>query len=134
MEEAALHQESSNVLTEIPRYAGDAPAALPRERIRIPFVNIALFLLTLITTTMAGVYSAGGQLSLTNAAATLRSLATGLPFSIPLMAILFAHEMGHYVTSRRHGVKSSLPYFIPAPPMFITGTFGAFIRMREVPR
>jgi membrane-associated protease RseP (regulator of RpoE activity) len=53
-------------------------------------------------------------------------------FSIPLIAILLSHEMGHYLTSRRYGVESTLPYFIPAP-LFI-GTFGAFIRMRTPPR
>jgi membrane-associated protease RseP (regulator of RpoE activity) len=43
------------------------------------------------------------------------------------MAILLTHEMGHYLTSRYHGVGATLPYFIPAPS--IIGTFGAFIRM-----
>jgi membrane-associated protease RseP (regulator of RpoE activity) len=43
--------------------------------------------------------------------------------------------MGHYLTSRYHNVDASLPYFIPAPPsLFIIGTFGAFIRMREPAR
>ena len=52
------------------------------------------------------------------------------------MAILLAHEMGHYVTSRRNRVDVSAPYFIPAPfpSIFIIGTFGAFIRMRSMPR
>ena len=63
------------------------------------------------------------------------ALTSGLSFSIPLMMILFAHEMGHYLTSRYHNVDASLPYFIPAPPsLFIIGTFGAFIRMREPAR
>jgi membrane-associated protease RseP (regulator of RpoE activity) len=51
------------------------------------------------------------------------------------MAILLSHEMGHYLTARNHHVDTTLPYFIPAPPLpFITGTFGAFIRMRSNPR
>ena len=62
------------------------------------------------------------------------ALPSGLSFSIPLMAILLAHEMGHYLTARYHGVPTSLPYFIPAPPFLITGTFGAFIRMKAMPR
>lgn len=52
----------------------------------------------------------------------------GLPFAGTLLAILTAHEMGHFVTARLHGVDASLPYFIPAP--IGVGTFGAVIRMR----
>ncbi|OGQ91303.1 MAG: hypothetical protein A2289_09740 [Deltaproteobacteria bacterium RIFOXYA12_FULL_58_15] len=55
----------------------------------------------------------------------------GLPFAITLMAILLAHEMGHFLTARRHGVDQSLPYFIPAPTIF--GTLGALILMRSQP-
>jgi membrane-associated protease RseP (regulator of RpoE activity) len=45
------------------------------------------------------------------------------------MAILLAHETGHYIISRKHRVNVSLPYFIPAPSFI--GTFGAFIKMRS---
>ncbi len=48
-------------------------------------------------------------------------------FSASLLGILFAHEMGHYLTARRFGVDVSPPYFIPSVPPF--GTFGAFIRL-----
>src|SRR5262249_18481245 len=51
------------------------------------------------------------------------------PFSLSLLAILMAHEMGHYLTARRYGVDVSLPYFLPAPT--VIGTFGAFIRIRS---
>ena len=56
------------------------------------------------------------------------SLLSGLPFSLTLMTILLAHEMGHYLASLYHRVDSSLPYFLPSPLM---GTFGAFIRVRS---
>jgi Zn-dependent protease len=52
----------------------------------------------------------------------------GLPFSFTLMAILLAHELGHYIAAMYHGVDSSLPYFLPSP---LLGTFGAFIRVRS---
>jgi membrane-associated protease RseP (regulator of RpoE activity) len=53
--------------------------------------------------------------------------------AITLMTILLSHEMGHYVMARAHRVDASLPYFLPAPPLFWFGTFGAFIRMRTMP-
>lgn len=53
----------------------------------------------------------------------------GWTFAIPLMAILIAHEMGHYVAGRIHGVDISPPFFIPMP-IFLLGTMGAVIRMR----
>jgi membrane-associated protease RseP (regulator of RpoE activity) len=56
-------------------------------------------------------------------------LADGLPFSLTLLVILLAHEMGHYLTCLRYGINASLPYFIPAPTFI--GTFGAFIRIRS---
>ncbi len=52
-------------------------------------------------------------------------------YSTSLMTILLAHEMGHYVMARIHGVDVSPPYFIPGPPILSFGTFGAFIRLRE---
>lgn len=63
----------------------------------------------------------------------LRMLAPGLAFSLPLIAILLAHELGHYFTARRYQLDTSPPYFIPVPiyPYFI-GTMGAFIRLRTI--
>lgn len=53
-------------------------------------------------------------------------------FAVALMAILGAHELGHWFVARRHGFALSLPYFIPFPAGF--GTFGAIIRLRSLPR
>lgn len=55
----------------------------------------------------------------------------GLWFSVPVLAILGAHEAGHYLACRYYRVNASLPYFLPAP-LPLTGTFGAFIRIRDV--
>jgi len=56
-------------------------------------------------------------------------LLQGLPFSLTLLTILLAHEMGHYITARYYRVDVSLPYFLPAPTLI--GTMGAFIRIRS---
>ncbi|HXJ92080.1 MAG TPA: site-2 protease family protein, partial [Terriglobia bacterium] len=56
-------------------------------------------------------------------------LAAGLPFACTLLAILLAHELGHYLTCRHYGLRVSYPYFIPAPTLI--GTMGAFIRIRS---
>jgi membrane-associated protease RseP (regulator of RpoE activity) len=53
----------------------------------------------------------------------------GVPFSLTLLLILLAHEMGHYLVARRYGVNATLPFFIPAPTLI--GTLGAFIRIRS---
>ncbi len=54
----------------------------------------------------------------------------GLSFSISLLAILTAHESGHYVACRLYGVDATLPYFIPLPPLIgPAGTLGAFIKI-----
>src|SRR5262245_23189933 len=118
MDDLSLHSNAP-VLTEIPRFESQVESTGVYERparppIRLRPLNVALFLLTLLTTTMAGAYSAGAPVLL-GVPASLPNLLAGLPFSIPLMSVLFAHEMGHYLTSRRYGVDSSLPYFIPAP-------------------
>ena len=86
-----------------------------------------LFFLTLLTTVLAGTYQEGGD-----PWRHPSDLARGIPFSFTLMSILFIHEMGHYLTSKHYGVRTTPPYFIPGPWFpFGIGTFGAFIRMQS---
>src|SRR5260370_32778746 len=91
-----------------------------------------LFVVTLLTTTLAGAYLNG----IDNPYGSFSNFAQGFSFSIPLMTILLFHELGHFIMARRNNVSASWPYFIPAPlpSVFIAGTFGAFIRMRSQPR
>jgi len=58
-------------------------------------------------------------------------LLPGVKFSASLLAILTAHEFGHYFFCRYYGVDATLPFFIPQPPGLLPGTFGAFIKMRS---
>ena len=80
------------------------------------WIHLVLFAATLVTTTWTG-FILGGTWYL------------ALSFSLALMSILLIHEMGHFLASKKHGIPSTLPYFIPAPPYPI-GTFGAIIRMK----
>ncbi len=56
-------------------------------------------------------------------------LLLGIPFSLTLMGILLAHEMGHFLLCLRYRVQATLPFFLPAPTLI--GTMGAFIRIRS---
>ena len=60
------------------------------------------------------------------------ALAHAAQFTGALLAILLAHEFGHYIAARLHKVDASLPFFIPLPILSPFGTMGAVIRMRSV--
>jgi membrane-associated protease RseP (regulator of RpoE activity) len=114
------------------------PTIKPRE----PWtLHVLLFAATLFLTTLSGALIADGLPAdmgvLYNPAswnlAFFRGWATGFSFSLPLLAILFCHEMGHYLTARRYQVNVSPPHFLPGPPPPIgIGTLGAFIRLRTI--
>jgi Zn-dependent protease len=59
------------------------------------------------------------------------NLLLGLPFSLTLMLILFAHEMGHYLYARHYRVYATPPLFVPCPYLSLFGTLGAFIRIKS---
>jgi membrane-associated protease RseP (regulator of RpoE activity) len=92
---------------------------------------VTLIALTFLTTTNAGALMWPGARAVdvpylpVSVAADFWS---GLAFSVPLMSILLAHEFGHYIAGRLHGVPISPPFFIPMPG-FLLGTMGAVIRM-----
>ncbi|MFA5352949.1 MAG: site-2 protease family protein [Thermodesulfovibrionales bacterium] len=91
---------------------------------KIPYLHLLLFCLTFLTTLAAGALQKG-----INIIAEPWRTGEGLPFAGTLMTILLFHEFSHYLTSRKHHTRATLPYFIPAPS--IIGTFGAFIRMES---
>jgi hypothetical protein len=108
-------------------------AAPPQPRQRIGR-HIVLFVLTVVMTTLVGGahYAAFandfGAGSLPDSSAAF--YASGLWYSLSILAILGAHEFGHYFACRYYRVDASLPYFLPAP-FPLTGTLGAFIRIRQ---
>ena len=110
-----------------------APASRqPRDRV---WLHVLLLLLTFATTTwIGGVHYLGFLLDFGRRDIDLTQtqfLLGGLWYSLTILAILGAHEMGHYLACRYYRVSATLPFFLPAPPPFFTGTFGAFIRIRS---
>lgn len=102
------------------------PGALrsPGQKTGFAWLNLLLFVATLLTTIVAGAAHQG-----VNLWTEPGKIAVGLPYALALMAILGVHELGHYVAARAHNMKVTLPYFIPVP--FALGTFGAFIQMKS---
>jgi membrane-associated protease RseP (regulator of RpoE activity) len=100
-----------------------------------------LFLLTLCTCLIAGehfsvAFAHNESLSMDEFGRAFKllyqnpaALMVGLPFAITLMTILLAHELGHFFACRHHRIRTSYPFFIPAPTLI--GTFGAFILLRS---
>jgi membrane-associated protease RseP (regulator of RpoE activity) len=95
------------------------------KRAVIPKTNLILFILTVLTTFAAGALFLEGK----NIFANPLLLIHGASFAVPLLLILLFHEFGHYLMSRKRGIKTSLPYFIPGPT--ILGTFGAVIKSKS---
>jgi len=112
----------------------------PKPASSNPIVNLGMFILTLLSVAMVGGLNAItepvnsiSELIIVIIRSAPQILAAGAPFAISLLAILGAHEFGHYLMGRRHGVNVTLPYFIPFPlPPF--GTMGAVINMKEPPK
>ncbi len=102
----------------------------PRLPPRRAWINVVLLAATIATTVFAG-----AMIWLTYVGRTVLGPADllygGLYFALPLLAILGVHETAHYLVARHYRLDASLPYFIPIPPPYILGTFGAFISMRE---
>lgn len=102
-----------------------------------PWVNLILFTLTFLSVLFAGVlYTYDGPLPedpVGMLSTLLANLPIGFPFAASLLAILLAHEFGHYLAGRYHKAPVTLPYFIPFP-LSPFGTMGAFIQMKKPPK
>jgi membrane-associated protease RseP (regulator of RpoE activity) len=103
---------------------------------RTLLIQLSLFVVTFITTTLAGAeWMYGGSFIYGNHTMGWQEFFGGLHFSIPFLTILTIHEFGHYFMARYHKVKVSLPYYLPMwfgfMPSFSIGSMGAFIRLKE---
>lgn len=106
--------------------AGYGPVRLRPERPKA-LLPAVLFIVTIFTTMAAGALYQGA-----NIFADAYQLTKGIPFSASLLFILGTHELGHFIASRRHGVATTFPVFIPGPPIPpMIGTFGAVIRIKS---
>ncbi|MGI4734924.1 MAG: site-2 protease family protein [Janthinobacterium lividum] len=108
----------------------------PPSRARTAVVHIGLFLLTLLTTVLAGSSLTRGGLDFIDlsifglpAAQRAEELGRGLTYALAFLGVLTVHEFGHYFVARYNHVRTSLPYYIPFP--LGLGTFGAVIRIQE---
>jgi membrane-associated protease RseP (regulator of RpoE activity) len=98
------------------------------------WLHLNLLLLTVLSTTLMGAdhyASFISDFSRRPVTADLTALLlNGFWYSGTILVILGAHELGHYLACRYYQVDASLPFFIPMP-FVLTGTLGAFIRIRE---
>ena len=97
------------------------------------WLNALLLAATLATTTFTGAFhwlSFDADFQAIAPQFTLGALVHGLWYSLTILTILGAHELGHYLACRYYGINASLPYFLPIP-FPLTGTAGAFIRIRQ---
>jgi membrane-associated protease RseP (regulator of RpoE activity) len=128
----------------VPGFASPAlgSLSLPRRRwFNSPAFHCLLFLLTVLTTLAVGAHIAMNyqrnypafdwdfsRAFFTDFFLHPSLLKLGMPFSLTLLGILLAHELGHYFACRYYGIRATYPYFIPAPTLI--GTLGAFIRIK----
>jgi len=94
------------------------------------WLHIALFVITLFSTAIAGVaWSGHNPLELEN-------IGYGMEYALLLLLFLSAHEFGHFIAARIHNVDATLPFYIPFPGTMLGimpnfGTFGAVIKTRS---
>ncbi len=136
-----LHEQlKTRNITPLFRWDGPQQAILlvpgmPKPRPSNPVVNLVLFILTVLSVIYTGAVFSVSSIPSDPMQAILALLSNGWPFGLSMMAILAAHEFGHYLVGRYHGVHLTLPYFLPLPfPISPIGTMGAFINMKEIPR
>ena len=107
--------------TDIPQDLWVTPQPQAAQRIvpaagRRIWIHVVLFFLTVASTFLVGLHD---------------GITGAFWYSGGIMSILLAHETGHYLAARKHGIPSTLPFFIPMP-FSPFGTMGAVIKMGGV--
>jgi len=141
--EASTHDIAPQWRFEVPPPPETNHYARPGQRL---WLHLLLLIATLFTTTLVGAHMQFNfshnlpffDIERLTSVFTigLQSPAlfmTGLPFSLTLLTILMAHELGHYLACVYYDVDATLPFFLPSP-VPVTGRFGAFIRIRSAMR
>lgn len=109
-------------------------------RLKSALIHSSLFILTFITTTLAGAWWVAGWSAFyvgdegwyMSWEYLWEGIKIGLPYSITFLLILTVHEFGHYFTALYYRLRTTLPYYIPLPPLpYIWGTLGAVIRIKS---
>lgn len=81
---------------------------------------------------LAGAVQGAGQFMVGLTQGDWRYVLEGWSFALPLLGILFVHEMGHYLAARRYAIQATPPWFLPIPPnLSPIGSLGAFISLRS---
>ena len=106
-----------------------APPDRPADRDRI-WLHVLLFVATFASMLIAGISLAGRAVAYAEGG-WQAMLWDGMAYTVPFLLFLTVHEFGHYFAARWHGVRVSLPYYLPIPLPGSLGTFGAVIRIRE---
>lgn len=102
-----------------------------------PLINLGLLIVTIVTVLLVGAlygYNGPAESAGDLYGYAITHLAEGIPYAASLMAILLAHEFGHYLAARYHKSPVTLPYFLPFPLLGSFGTLGAFIRLKAPPK
>jgi len=137
-QELLLDLRNHQLTARIQRVAGNLVVSVfPRPTLRTPRlrINLMLFLATIVTVGYASytlIFDVDPRL--TSALFSGSNLLVQVTIlSISILAIVGIHELGHVVANRHHKMDATLPYFVPAPPPFPFGTFGAVISLRSPP-
>jgi membrane-associated protease RseP (regulator of RpoE activity) len=99
------------------------PMVFQKAARRFPVAAVILFAVTVVSVFFVGLLWASDETG-------PGVVVTAAQYTLALLGILGAHEMGHYVVARHYRVHTSPPFFIPMP-LSILGTMGAVIAMRE---